>query len=658
MPWVTIANVKGPKGDKGDVGEDWFKGGLAGTANINTIADGLYRVTSSLTASQLGLPVAAGGEFTSITYNSWGIQTYITVDESSPTVWTRRQTSSGWQSWQQLADLWRKGGLLPTTDIRNIADGDYNVSTSVVAEGVGFPVFRPGTFKQVSYGTTGVQTYVTADSSPRTFQRRRTSAGWALTWSEVSTGFRGGMQKTLSDWTDLDTAPTGSYSISTPTAADDMGLPDSRPGIVQVWRYGSAEYGLQIFITLDSPTKWYTRYKTTGGWSAWTSPMAGSGGGGETTVVTTNATPGSGMKLVPCAITLGQGTTLAPTSRQFRIPFKFNAPINRWRLHITDRNPHNGEHVGAGINIGNVYLGNHASNGSFTGTPTRIGGFIPLSNLPDGEWVSAWRTEPLGNNVEKILSYDYTSTSAPFYAVGGAYNTSNMNSAAVQFLNGDSEPLNKAAFDIWFEVETYATTPVIAAFGDSLSSGAGATLPCHESALSVLARRERALPVHFAVSGNAMQDWANDTKSYKWTRWEHLGRADVVLWGMGHNDVYRGRSFTQMRADFDTCYPLIISRVAPVVVGATVTTRNEPSNPAMHDVRKQWNTWMLEQANSPMADGRVRDVFDFAAAINNGDLLKPEYDSGDQLHLNTAGYIAEVATINHRVTTPPVMYAT
>lgn len=650
---IFLADIRGPAGP---IGVDWYKGGLTESSNLTTLVNGQYHVSTAIIAGAVGLPENRPGEFTTIKSGTMGIQTFISAAEV-PQHWTRRMTSSGWQPWVLLADRWRRGGLTATsgiTTLNSIDDGQYHVSTIATAEALGLPASAPGTFVQASFGSTGVQEFTTAEEPTSTYSRRRTSSGWG-TWTETIPFFRGGLSITSGRWGDLDTVPTGTYSVSTPTAATDMNLPEGSPGIVDVWRYGSANYGFQIFKTLSSPSRWYTRWKTTGAWSAWTNPMGTSGGGG--TVITANAsTPGSGMKLIPLALTLGQGTTLGPATRQYRIPCKFNAPINRWRLHITDRNPHNGEHVGAGIVINNVYFGSHATNGSFTTTPTRIGASIALSAAPDGEWVSAWRSETLGGNVERLFSYDYTSTSAPFVGVSGAYNTSSMASSTVQFLNGDSQPLKTAAFDMWIEAETYSTTPVIAAFGDSLSSGAGATLPCHESAVSLLARREKALPVHFAVSGNAMQDWAVDTNSYKWKRWEHLGRADVALWGMGHNDAYRGRTFAQMRTDLDTCYPFVLSRIAPVVVGATITTRNEPGNPAMHGVRNQWNAWMLAQANSPQADGRIRDTFDFATAINNGDVLKPQYDSGDQLHLNTAGYIAEVATITRKITTPPVMY--
>ena len=153
-----------------------------------------------------------------------------------------------------------------------------------------------------------------------------------------------------------------------------------------------------------------------------------------------------------------------------------------------------------------------------------------------------------------------------------------------------------------------------------------------------------------------MQDWAEDTDSYKWTRWEHLDRADVVLWAMGHNDVYRGRTLEQMQSDFNICYPFITARVARQVVGATVTTRNSPADPAMHDVRHAWNAWM-EGQDYNMSDGRIREVFDFDSVIDAGnDTIKPEYDSGDHLHLNTAGYLAEANAMNRTILSPAVAY--
>lgn len=627
----------------------WYKGGLTPSDHADTIGYGEYHASSAEAARVAGLPVQSSGDLVHVGYGSFGMQIFTTADEKQPEIWSRKRTSTGWLAWVLVADRWRKGGLLTTDNLTAVPDGAFNVSTKLTAEALSLPVFEPGKFVQVSFGTMGVQVFETSERYPRTFLRQKTSSGWQP-WTENVSFFTGGVQAGTT-FDNVDTLRTGTFSVSTGTAATDLKLPSPNPGIIMAWNYGSADYGLQIFITLTSPSKWFTRFKIGGTWVAWTAMS--SGGSGEVIRQTEAPITPGGFKVVPLAITLGQGPAIAPLTRQYRIPFQYNAPITRWRMHITDRNPHNGLHAGSGIVINNVYIGEHAGNGSFKSTPTRIGMNIGLSALPDGEWVSAWRFEPLGDKVPRVVSYDYTAATAPWQGVSGAYNTSNMDSSAVQFLDGASTPLKNAAFDIWFEAETPASTPVIAVFGDSLASGAQATYPCQESVLSMLALRDDALPVHYAYSGNAMQDFADDLNSYKFTRWMHLDRADSLLWSMGHNDIYRGRTFTEMVGFFNILYPIMKERVARNIYASTITKRNSPSQETMNGYLDQWNAWLKQQVGIN-SDGRLRDVFDFEAVINSGGIIRPEFDPGDHVHLNTAGYIAELNTITRKIITHAV----
>lgn len=553
----------------------------------------------------------------------------------------------------EAAASWYKGGVTAETVLADLPNGAYHVSSGAIATALGLPVPQPGTLEIIQFGTLGIRNFQTSEAVPATYGQRKTSTGWQA-WEDLrNSWYKGGAAVADPKLNDIDALPTGSVTVSTASVAAALGLPEAESSVVETWRFGTLDYAIQRQTTMTTPARVRTRWKTSGAFSAWSDPI----GSLIPDVVGGGSGPASGMKLVPLAATLGQGTQTAPTSRTYRIPLNFNAPITRWRLHITDRNPHTGEHVGAGINITDVFIGDHAGNGDFTAAPVRIGGGILLDTLAGGEWFSAWRSEPLGAGVDRLLSYAYTSTAAPFAAVAGAFNTSAAVPGDVDFPDAAQTVYKTAAFDIWIEAETYSGTPVYAAFGDSLSSGAQATFPCLESAVSIYARAHKGLPVHYAVSGNAMQDWAEDTAAYKWIRWEHLDKADVVLWGMGHNDVYRGRTLAQMQADFNLCYPFVTARMGRAVVAATVTPRNVPADPAMHAVRNAWNAWLKEQVGA-MSNGRVRDVFDFDAVIADGDTIKPAYNSGDDIHLNTAGYEAEAAAVSRPISAPPVMYAT
>lgn len=547
----------------------------------------------------------------------------------------------------EAAAKWHRGGLTETSNMSSLSNGIYNVSSASVATALGIPGNAAGGLTNFEFGSLGYRIYRTAEVVQRTYAQAKTSAGWQPWGSVDFDWYKGSAASTVAaPLNNPDTFPMGSVTVSTGSTADALGLPESSAGVVQTWEWGALNWKLQVFLT-QTGNMWMR--PNAGTWAGWNNATAD-----PPPVASTGSRSSSGMKVIPLALTLGQGDMDAPLSRQYRIPLDFAAPVTRWRLHITDKNVHTGAHRGSGINIHDVYVGPHAGNGVYSATPTRVGGGFDLSAQPDGSWVSSWRTEKI-SEAPSLISYAYTATTAPQLGVCGGWNTSNLDTVGA--LEGLNQGLQKwVAFDMWIEAETYAGTPVIAVFGDSLASGAQATIPRLESVVEQYARSRKALPVHYAVSGNAMQDFAAAPSAYKFARWSHLDPADGVLWSMGHNDVYRGRSFAQMRADFDTLYPYITSRVAPVVVCATVTTRNAPTNPDMHLVRDQWNAWLAQQKANAQVDGRIRDVYDFHAVTDNGDTIKPEYNV-DDIHINTAGYTAQKNAITRAFVSPPLMYA-
>ncbi|OHF01603.1 hypothetical protein CORC01_03093 [Colletotrichum orchidophilum] len=70
-------------------------------------------------------------------------------------------------------------------------------------------------------------------------------------------------------------------------------------------------------------------------------------------------------------------------------------------------------------------------------------------------------------------------------------------------------------------------------------------------------------------------------------------------------------------------------------IGATITpfsgTGQSYADPAREQTRLRVNKWILE-------NGTFDQVVDFASFIGEGDQLKPQFDSGDHLHPNVAGY--------------------
>lgn len=352
------------------------------------------------------------------------------------------------------------------------------------------------------------------------------------------------------------------------------------------------------------------------------------------------------LKVVPLALTTGQTqANSGHTARGLRFPIRFNAPIHRWRLHVRNWNPRLGQVKTGALSITGIWVGDHSGDGQ-PGNSRRL---IGASSTPaDGsEWVSPWLTEPIGGDVDRLLCIGYygAATGGPYALYGGSWQTAAAGSAGL-----DGATVTRHAttpLDIWIEVETPADTPVIAGVGDSLTVGVGATLPVHESWVSQYARRVGGLPMHIAHAGDSLEGFLA-VNPEKVTRWANLARADAVVFGLGSNDISGPRSLTQLQADYAALSPVIEAAVGPVRYVSTIQPRGSWDE-TRESKRAQWNEWVSARPG-------IRGVLDFASVVStDGDTLLPQYDSGDGTHLNTAGYLAESASITTPLTAPPTV---
>ena len=380
----------------------------------------------------------------------------------------------------------------------------------------------------------------------------------------------------------------------------------------------------QLALTSGGTSELHTRFRGTGGWSGWTRIDVGAidlpalGGGGS------GASPAS-FKTVPLALTVGGGGHAGPTSGIYRMPLKFGATITRWRAHFRNNNPRFGTD-GPPVSISNVYFG-PASNGDFSSS-SRIGSTYSTGTTGT---VTPWVSTPINAGTEYALSYQFSGT-ATNRVVGGGWSASSVNSTSATLTRVTSLPL-----DVWIEAEVAPEVPVIAAFGDSLSSGVGATLPVHDSWLSQWTRANGALPVHYTASGDTMAGWA-DSNAYKWQRWQGLTRPDAVVHNMGSNDVFNGANLATLQERRAASIEQLGNLVSPVIYTATITPRTSSSG-AEEAVRRSYNTWLKGLPDA------ARDVFDFVPAISGDDeRISPGFDA-DGIHLNTAGYAAVAGAI-------------
>lgn len=401
---------------------------------------------------------------------------------------------------------------------------------------------------------------------------------------------------------------------------------------------------LQEYVTTSPPGYW-TRFSGPSGWAAWTRldadaiDLSGIGTG-------VGVSP-AGFKTVPLACTVGggQASSDADAAGAVRFPLRFAARIQRYRVHIVNINPRFGA-FGASKYISGVWMGTPSGTaGGAAAWLPRIGAPGQISAISDGEpneYITPWNSTPLEANTDYLLSFGYSGTGTAEMNVGGAYVSPIRDDAYNNSGTGSWTRATRAPFSVWIEAEVAPDVPVVAAFGDSLSSGVGATLPVYDSWLSRWCRDNGALPVHYTASGDTMAGWGDPTH-YKWQRWQHLSRPDAVVHAMGSNDVFAaGRTLAELQTRRAASMTLLRTLVSPTIYSATIMPRDAVTGD-QEDLRRSYNDWLK------LTPDAARDVFDFSAAISDNDeSINPGFNA-DGIHLNTAGYAALAASVDRPI---------
>lgn len=565
-----------------------------------------------------------------------------------------------WAAPDKLADVFGANNVPIQRELPGSATADtitkpgvYPVLNESVGTSLGLPASLGGLLFVRPWGLRVMQSYRTRQG---TWERWSGSTGWHP-WRRadaldmpVPAPNSGTTSLTTSD--SIDALKTlGSYSVLNGTTATSLGLPAAYGGVLEVSPWGS--YATQVYRTVVGT---FQRWSGANGWAGWSRTDTG----GVTSTITDLTSrvetientpppevvdpPKSGFKTLPVSLTLGQGTGDGPLEATVRLPLKINAPVTRWRLRIANRNPRYGASRNNAVNFSNLFVSNSVGDGTTTDTPTNA---VVIPAIPAGasETVTRWVSHvSIGANRDALLSFGYSTTAAPFANIGGGWTTTKMSDAGLQ-APADLVKKTGLPFQVWLEVETYSFTPALAGFGDSLTCGAGANLPVHESWLSQYCRTVGAIPVHYAASGDTMRSWLDSPDHVKWTQWAHLDKADAVMWSMGSNDIFAlNPTVDEMKARHTAIAPIVKDRIAPVVYASTIMPRTSSTFDAQEPVRRAYNTWLTTLPNG------VRDVFDFGATISaDDDTIKPEFNA-DGIHLTTSGYAANAAAITRPVT--------
>ncbi|MGP5362156.1 SGNH/GDSL hydrolase family protein [Brachybacterium tyrofermentans] len=451
------------------------------------------------------------------------------------------------------------------------------------------------------------------------------SANASVLWDRVEGARFDRTATALKVTDDLHALPPGRYGVWGGAVAEALGLPEAQLGVVDVSRFGSGVAFLEYRPrTLDGARIWQqTLFGST--WLEWERVDAGA--------VRTDqqGTMRRGFRTVPLALTRGRGEVAKPATGSVRFPTGWNAPVTRWRIHMQNVNPRYGT-AGTGTHtVTGFWVGDHDGDGAMSNVQ-QVHGSATIPNST--EWVSPWFTVPVTG--ARMLSLGWSSSGGtPIGIQGGCWQTSASADAATP---APARAIQQTApFSLWIEAETYASTPVVAVTGDSLAVGANATLPIHDSVISVYAREHGALPVHYAASGDSMAASLNP-EHFKWHQFDDCDAPDSILWAMGSNDVFGDPTLAEMK-DRHAQYGAILATITPNIYGATLAPRTVNQDAGIRATRRAYNTWLGTQP-----DG-IRDVFDFVTPVSADDLtIRPSMDA-DGTHYNSSGYVAQAAAI-------------
>lgn len=357
-----------------------------------------------------------------------------------------------------------------------------------------------------------------------------------------------------------------------------------------VW--GVAEY---VCSSAPSGGDGWTRWQKT----AWAGDGGTSEGGGGSS---------SGVKTLPFPLTAGRsgGEALAPTSATVEYDNYLSSAISvsRYRFAIRDGNPRWGTSTAQVIQLSNISVGGVAKLSS-------------MSTNADGSIThSPWMTGTLGN-----LKFDYVAQQQPRYIIGGGR------------VNGTRR--TEMPFELWLEIEVPSSTPAIGLVGDSNSVGVNATIPMHDSWMAQYCLEKGFFPVLYGHSGDGMSA-TGDEDAYKWNRWNHLDRPDVVVHANGANDLPTtegGITLAELQARARAEWAVAGEKISSNQHVALIKSRASGVN---NSVRLQLNAWYKTYPDP------IREWHDIASPVTANDTggVIPEYLSSDGVHMNTAGHAA------------------
>lgn len=399
------------------------------------------------------------------------------------------------------------------------------------------------------------------------------------------------------------------------------GAPDAGSGTIVQAPIRTTSGGIAAIAQLAiqphvSDPKLSLRFRGSGGWSAWIRVDAGAVEIPDFPVALRPAAPGA-IKSAPLALSTGHGGSQTTGTGTTVIIQHMPAMVQRVQLHLINRNPRYQMADAAPVAVSAVAIGLHNGSGSSASWTT-----VPGSGTTP--WDSAWIDVPEAWRGKDIaVRYTWNSSGSIQRNIGTAW---------TRGARDGTPPLWA-----WLECAVPAETPVVAAYGDSLSAGVGSSRPVIDSYIVQWAKTHGAFPALWAHSGDASTTWGEDDDRKWFLYGMNVAAPDALIYAMGSNEVFGGASpdLATMKQRVADTVAMIKTKLTPSVYGALIMPRTSYPDETL---RRGVNAWYP-------GSGLFRQVLDFGGAVStDDDNLIPAYDS-DGIHLTTAGYAAVAAVI-------------
>lgn len=520
---------------------------------------------------------------------------------------------------------WVTGRLYPATtpDIGEAPLGFSEVWTASDASAYGLPTSTTGVVESFVIGNVKYQRWMTSGpDGMQTWARMKAASGWQP-WKRLDgvVPWSNGRLYPAST-PDIGEAPQGYSEVWTASDASAYGLPTSTTGVVESFNIGVHRYQRWMTHTTGGMQMWMRKGQAGGDFEPWQQISAGAASGGSAGQA---PIPGS-YKTAGIPISLGFGGSTATGEGYIRAPLTLPSKVTKFRIRIGNFNPRFEATASGPMALTKV------SWGIASGTNSTQWNTIAETASTQGmtPWVSPWVEVPADAAGKEILiAYGWQAADTVQNCIGRAYS----GKVPGEIHTGTAYVQNHTAGFVAVEVEVPADKPVIAVFGDSISSGAAATATLKDSWLQVLARKYDAVGTHFSHSGDVAHHW-QDPESIKWDLYgKETSLATACFYFMGNNDIFGStRTLEEIIRETEIAVQNLRRRVSPTIIGCTITPRTSVTG-ERENIRRQFNQWMK---SSPL----FRGVIDMAAVVSDDDeILKPAYDA-DQVHMNTAGYLA------------------